>query len=94
MTEIRERAKKSMVWQAINRGKRMDDSHLQSARKQVDEWIRFHEAEIEAIEAGRLKHQTKQGNEPWQDTTDQVLNHHRRSKEMHERHRKLLGETH
>ncbi|MBY3617697.1 hypothetical protein HJA81_31360 [Rhizobium bangladeshense] len=71
----------------------MDDSYLDSVRKQIDEWISFHEAEIEAIEAGRLKQQTKTGDEPWRDTTDRILDHHKRSKEMHERYRKLLDEA-
>lgn len=93
MLEIRERARKSKAARATNGGKLVNDSHLDSARKQIDEWISFHEAEIEAIEAGRLKHQSKTGDEPWRDTTDQILNHHKRSKVIHERHRKLLDES-
>ncbi|MGO7673876.1 hypothetical protein ACC817_28585 [Rhizobium ruizarguesonis] len=93
MAEIRERAKRSKAARAPGGENAMDDSASDKAREQVDEWIRFHEAEIEAIEAGRLKHQTKQGDEPWRDTTDQILDHHRRSKGMHERYRKLLDET-
>ncbi|XAZ24038.1 hypothetical protein LVY75_12485 [Sinorhizobium sp. B11] len=92
MLEIRERARKSKAARTKKGGKPMNDSYLDSARKQIDEWISFHEAEIDAIEAGRLRHQSKTGDEPWRDTTDQILNHHKRSKEMHERHRKLLDE--
>jgi hypothetical protein len=92
MLEIRERAKKSKAARLANGEMLMNDSHQDSARKQIDDWISFHEAEIEAIEAGRLRHQSKTGDEPWRDTTDQILNHHKRSKEIHERHRKLLDE--
>lgn len=91
--EVHERARNSKAARAANRGKPVNDKYLESARKQVDESIRFHDAEIEAIEAGRLKHQTKIGDEPWRDTTEQILNHHKRSKELHERHRKLLDES-
>lgn len=90
MVEARERVKRS---KAERRGNIMDGSYIEAAKNQIDEWIRFHGAEIEAIEAGRLKHQTKTGDEPWRDTTDQILNHHKCSKEMHERYRKLLDES-
>lgn len=94
MKEVRERARKSKVARAPgSRGDKVDGSYLETARKQVDESIAFHEAEIVAIEAGRLRHQTKQGDEPWRDTTDQMLNHHKCSKEMHERYRKLLDDS-
>lgn len=93
MNEVRERAKKSKAARSMKGGNPMDDPSPERARKQIDEAIAFHEAEIEAIEAGRLRHQTKTGDDPWRDTTEQILNHHKRSKEMHEQHHKLLDES-
>ncbi|MGR9169625.1 hypothetical protein [Rhizobium sp. KDH_Rht_773_N] len=93
MMEVSERAKQSKASRAAKGGPLMGDSYPESARRQIEEWIQFHGAEIEAIEAGRLKHQTKTGDEPWRDTTEQILNHLKRSKEMHERHRQLLDKS-
>ncbi|EJJ27322.1 hypothetical protein [Rhizobium sp. CF142] len=93
IAEISERAKRAKASRAMNGGKLMDDSFPESAREQIDEAIAFHEANIEAIEAGRLRHQFKAGDEPWRDMTDQFLNHHKRSKELHQRLRKLVDES-
>lgn len=58
---------------------------------ELKELIAYEEFEIGEIEAGKVKHQTKKGDGPWEDTTTRILNTHRRTKEMLERSLKLIS---
>ncbi len=44
--------------------------------------IAQHDFGIGEIEAGKVRHQTRKGDGPWEDTTENVLNYHRQTKEL------------
>jgi len=69
----------------------MDKDDRQSKAAELAERIAYQEFEIGEVEAGRVKHQTRKGDGPWEDTTDRMLDHHRRTKEMLEGLLKLVS---